>query len=76
MNELKKITIEKSDKTMIINPHATTEIEFTKEYETELVKNYKKLFVYESDMLAQHKLVGLTIHIYDEQGLEGVIINE
>lgn len=73
MGKLKNITIEEDDKIMIINPRPTTEIEFTKEYETELVKNYNKYYVYEPDMSAQRKLIELTIHIYDEQGLEGVI---
>ena len=76
MGKLKSITIEEDDKIMVINPHHTTEIEFTKEYETELLKNYNKHYVYEPDMSAHHRLVGLTIHIYDERGLEGVIIDE
>lgn len=76
MNELKKIIIEKSDETMVIIPHATTEIEFTKEYTTELVRNCNKHFVYEPNEEAQRKLVKLTIDICDGQGLEGVIIDE
>ena len=76
MGKLKSITIEEDNKIMIINPHPTTEIEFTKEYETELLKNYNKHYVYEPDMSAQRRLVSLTIHIYDGQGLEGVIIDE
>ena len=76
MGKLKSITIEEDDKITVINPHPTADIEYTQEYEEELPDKYSRLPVYEANMFVQRKLVGLTIHIYDEQGLEGVIINE
>lgn len=76
MGKLKSITIEEDDKTTVINPHPTADIEYTQEYEEELPDKYNRLPIYEANMFVQRKLVGLTIHIYDEQGLEGVIINE
>ena len=76
MGKLKSITIEEDDKITVINPHPTSDIEYTQEYEEELPDKYNRLPVYEADMFMQRKLVGLTIHIYDEQGLEGVIIDE
>lgn len=76
MSKLKKITIEEDDKITVINPHPTSDIEYTQEYEEELPDKYNRLSVYEANMFVQRKLVGLTIHIYDEQGLEGVITNE
>lgn len=76
MSKLKRITIEEDDKITVINPHPTADIEYTQEYEEELPDKYNRLPVYEANMFIQRKLVGLTIHIYDEQGLEGVIIDE
>lgn len=77
MGKLKSITIEEDDKIMVINPHhPTADIEYTQEYEEELPDKYNRLPMYEANMFTQKKLVGLTIHIYDEQGLEGVIIDE
>ena len=76
MSKVKSIAIEEDDKITIINPHPTTDIEYTQEYEEELPDKYNKLPMYEANMFVQRKLVGLTIHIYDEQGLEGVIIDE
>lgn len=76
MGKLKSITIEEDDKITVINPHPTSDIEYTQEYEEELPDKYNKLPVYEANMFVQRKLVGLTIHVYDEQGLEGVIIDE
>ena len=76
MSKLKRITIEENDKITVINPHPTADIEYTQEYEEELLDKYNRLPIYETNMFAQRKLVGLTIHIYDEQGLEGVITNE
>ena len=76
MSKVKSIAIEEDDKITIINPHPTTDIEYTQEYEEELPDKYNKISVYEANMFMQRKLVGLTIHIYDEQGLEGVIIDE
>ncbi len=73
MSKLKSITIEEDDKITVITPHPTADIEYTQEYEEELPD---KLPIYKADKSVQRKLVGLTIHIYDEQGLEGVIINE
>lgn len=75
MGKLKSITIEEDDKITVIIPHPATDIEYTQEYEEELPNKYNKLPVYEANMFIQRKLVGLTIHIYDEQGLEGVIID-
>lgn len=76
MGKLKSITIEEDGKITIINPHPTADIEYTQEYEEELPDKYNKLPVYQANMFVQRKLVGLTIHIYDERGLEGVIIDE
>lgn len=76
MSKLKSITIEEDDKIMVINPRPATTVEYTQEYEEELPDKYNRLPVYQTNMFVQRKLVGLTIHIYDEQGLEGVIRND
>lgn len=76
MGKLKRITIEEDDKITVINPHPTADIEYTQEYEEELPDKYNRLPIYEANMFIQRKLVRLTIHIYDEQGLEGVIVDE